>query len=173
MCKIEDILNKNTNNTINLSIFNDHRKFGYDSKELLYIDLEFLAFNVYNTIIVDNSKIRLNQKEFRSELLNKYGKCIISGNSCVDELEACHLVEVKDGGDYYINNGIILEANLHKTFDKYFWCINPFTKMIEVKDNINSSINKYKNMVIDIDIDNSIIDNLTTRYEKYILNKNA
>jgi hypothetical protein len=167
MYKMEDILNKNINNTINLNIFNDHKSFGYDTRELLYIDLEFLAYNIYNTIIVDNSKTRLSQTDFRLELLNKYGKCIISDNSCIDELEACHLVELRDGGDYYLNNGIILEANLHKTFDKYLWCINPYTKIIEVKNNINSSINKYKNMFIDFD--DSIFNNLVIRYEKYVL----
>jgi predicted secreted acid phosphatase len=38
--------------------------------------------------------------------------------------------------------------------------------MIETKDNINSSINKYKNIIIDID--DSIINNLIIRYNKYI-----
>ena len=165
MYEIESILNKNIDKTINLSIFNDYKKFGYDSKELLYIDLDFLATNIYDIILVDNAKVRLNQKEFRTELLNKYGKCIISDNTYVDELEACHIVEVKDGGDYYINNGIILEANLHKTFDKYLWCINPVTKKVEVKDKTNSSINKYHNIIINID--DSIINNLIIRYNKY------
>jgi hypothetical protein len=166
MYQLENILDNNINNTINLSRFNDYNKFGYDSLELLHVDLEFLATNIYNIILIENNKARLSQKEFRTELLNKYGQCIISGNTCYDELEACHLVEVKDSGDYYLDNGILLEANLHKTFDKYLWCINPYTKMIETKDNINSSINKYKNIIIDID--DSIINNLIIRYNKYI-----
>jgi len=165
MYTLENILENNIDKTINLNIFNDYKKFGYDSKELLYIDLEFLASNIYDIVLVEPSKVRLNQQQFRSELLNKYSKCIISGNTCFDELEACHIVEVKDGGDYYLSNGIILEANLHKTFDKYLWCINPFTKMIEVKNGFNSSINKYNQI---INIDDNIIDNLIIRYRKFL-----
>jgi hypothetical protein len=165
MYTIESILDKNINNTINLSIFNDYKKFGYDSKEFLNIDLQFLS-NLYNVILTEPSKVRLDQKEFRMELLKKYGKCIVSGNTCIDELEACHLVEVKDDGTYDLSNGILLEANLHKTFDKYIWCINPDSKMIEVKNGTNSSINKYKNKIIEIDDD--IIDNLIKRHEKFL-----
>jgi len=165
MNTLENILDNNTDKTLNLSLFDDYTNFGYNLKELLYIDLDFLASNIYDVTLIEPSKVRLCQKEFRDELINKYKKCIISGNMCLDELEACHLVEVKDGGDYYIDNGIILEANLHKTFDKYLWCINPYTKKIEVKEGISSSINKYKDQIIDFDDD--ITDNLIKRYEKY------
>ena len=38
---------------------------------------------------------RLNQEEFRKLLLNKYKKCItaLRNTNCIDELEACHIVE--------------------------------------------------------------------------------
>ena len=170
MNTLENILNNiNDKNekTIDISIFNKYSDFDYKSKELLNIDLEFLTKNIYNISLITQKITRLSQKEFRKELLKKYGKCLISNNTCIDELEACHLVEVKDDGDYNINNGIILEANFHKTFDRNIWCINPYTKMIEVKNGTNSSINKYMNKILDIDDD--IMDNLIKRYQKFNL----
>jgi len=167
---LENILNNHTNNVINISVFNDYKKFNYDSKELLEIDLDFLTKNIYDITLSEPKVARLSQKDFRKELLKKYGKCIVSDNTCYDELEACHLIEVKDDGNYDINNGIILEANLHKTFDKNIWCINPYTKMIEVKTNSNSSINKYKNKILDIDDD--IFLNLEERYKKFNISNN-
>ena len=164
MYSLENILNNNE--IININIFNNYKDFGYESKNLLNIDLEFLVNNVYDVTIIDNKNIRLSQEEFRTQLLEKYGKCLITENTCVYELEACHIIEVKDGGDYYIENGLILEANLHNTFDKYLWCINPYTKKIEIKENHFSSINRYYNK--EIDIDDSILENLIIRYNKFI-----
>ena len=167
MLNIESILNNYTK--INLSIFDNYTNYGYTSKESLYTDLNFLVNNIYHTILINPNTIRLSQDEFRNTLLNKYTKCIISNNNYFDELEACHIVELHNGGDYLINNGIILEANLHKTFNKYLWCINPYTKLIEVKDNHYSSINNYINKKINVD--DIIINNLIIRYNEF-KNKN-
>ncbi len=167
MCTLENILNNNK--IINVNYFDNFKEFGYETKNLLNIDLEFLIENIYDDVkIVDDKNIRLSQEDFRNKLLEKYGKCLITNNECLYELEACHLVEVKDGGDYFIENGIILEANLHNTFDKYLWCINPYTKKIEIKENHYSSINKYNNKIIEID--DSILENLIIRYNKYLIN---
>jgi hypothetical protein len=73
-------------------------------KALFKLHLDFLLNNLYKHIkINDLHKKRLNQEEFRNQLLNKYKKCIITNNDCIDELEACHIIEYKDGGNYDIN----------------------------------------------------------------------
>lgn len=164
MYSLENILDNNK--IINIDLFNNFTDFGYETKNLLNIDLAFLVENIYDVTIIDNKNIRLSQEEFRTKLLEKYGQCLITENTCSYELEACHLFEIKDGGDYYIENGIMLEANLHHTFDKYFWCINPHTKKIEIKENHYSSINKYNNK--EINIDDSILENLIIRYNKFL-----
>lgn len=55
--------------------------------ELINIDLEFLASNIYNITLIESKKIRLSQEEFRKQLLDKYNKCLITGNDCLYELE--------------------------------------------------------------------------------------
>lgn len=160
---IENILNNYTK--INLSIFDNYSKYGYPSKETLYDDLYFLVDNIYHTTIIDPCLVRLSPDEFKNTLLNKYNKCIISENNYYDELEACPIVDVYMGGDFMLNNGFILEANLYKTFVKNLWCINPYTKLIEIKEDHYSSINKYINK--SINIDKIILDNLIIRYKEF------
>ena len=127
---------------------------------------------VYNDIkIVDeNCGIRLSQSEFRSGLMDLYSsKCVVSSNSNPDELEASHIVGVADGGDYLLSNGLILEANLHKTFDKYQWAINPNTLEIEINPNYQEgSITKYQKIKLNIDIDPILYSNLKLRYDKFL-----
>lgn len=79
----------------------------------------------------------LIQTTFRKELLKKFNnKCVVSEINCVDELEAAHLVPFCEDNKLDINNGLILTRNLHATFDKYHWSINPNTLLIEIKEDI-------------------------------------
>ena len=164
---IEEFLDKNK--TIYKNIYDDYEKFNFLSREAFIIDLNFLLKNIYtDNIFVENSKVRLSQTEFREQLINKYKNCIISNNDCLDELEACHIIEVKNNGDYNINNGLLLSRNLHVTFDKNLWCINPDTLYIEVAPAHNKgSINKYINTKINLDMNDELYNNLLEKYNNY------
>lgn len=197
MCNIlenylDDILDKDK--TINYTIFNEYKKFNYDNKDLFEINLKFLLDNIYTDIKIVEPKVkRLNQQEFRDELINKYQKCLITNNDCLNELEACHIVELKDLNNINdinnieindinnidinnINNGLLLCSNLHKTFDKYLWAINPDTLEIEVaKEDSNTVGTIYKifkeNKHVTLDMNNELYNNLKHRYNKFIKNK--
>jgi predicted restriction endonuclease len=199
---LDDILEKDK--TINYNIFNEYNKFDYDNKDLFEIDLKFLLDNIYSEIKIVESKVkRLNQQEFRSELINKYQKCLITDNDCLNELEACHIFELKDTNTGInttnntfanttnnnanatnnnananidinnINNGLLLCSNLHKTFDKYLWTINPDTLEIEIanyEQNIIGSIYTrfIKNPKVLLDMNKELYNNLKHRYNKFI-----
>lgn len=167
-----DIL-QNKENIINNDIYNDYKKFNYNNKELFVLHLDFLLNNFYKNIKIKEINIsnkRLNQDEFRNLLLNKYKKCIITNNNCIDELEACHIVEFKNGGKCNVNNGFLLERNIHATFDKNVWCINPDTLLIEIKNGIKciGTISKYKNLKINLKLNNELYNNLLIRYNNFI-----
>jgi len=169
MNKIDDYLNTYNEKFIDNKIMNAYNYFEYDDEEEYKLDLYFLLNNIYTNIQLGEIKQkRLKQREFRKLLLNKYNICLITQNTCIDELEACHLVEIKDNGSDNINNGIILDKNLHSTFDKNKWCINPDTLMIEIKKEHKGSINKYKNIKLDIKLNPILYSNLLYRYEKFI-----
>lgn len=165
----------NKSKSLSKKIMNSYSYFDYPDEYTFKLDLELLVSTVYDDIkIIDvSSEVRLSQSEFRSGLMNLYSsKCIISSNSNSDELEAAHIIGVADGGDYQLSNGLILEANLHKTFDKYQWTINPDTLEIEINPNHNhktGSINKYMGKKINIIMDPILYSNLKLRYNKFIL----
>ena len=91
---------------------------------------------------------RIGQEEFRSQLLQRYKGCVVTQNTHAAELEAAHLMPHRDGRDQSIDNGIILEANLHKTFDQYQWSIDPHT--FQIVTNGSGSIEKHRGKVINV-----------------------
>lgn len=182
MCNIlenylDDILEKDK--TINYHIFNEYEKFNYDNKDLFEINLKFLLDNIYTDIKIVEPKLkRLNQQEFRDELINKYQKCLITNNDCLNELEACHIVELKDLNNINdinnidinnINNGLLLCSNLHKTFDKYLWSINPDTFIIEISSLYDcGTISNYKNIsLVDKLSKYNYYESLSNHYKKF------
>lgn len=155
MDKLEHYLENN--NIINIHYFyNNYLKFGYDSYDDLYLDLELLLNTIYSHVkVYDIKPTRLNnQIEFRNKLIKKYNKCVVSDNDCVDELEAAHIIPYSECNNFDIYNGLLLSANLHKTFDKNHWTIDA-NKRIVILNNDSASIKKYNNKVIDID-DNTL-----------------
>lgn len=176
MALLVDYLKQINNNSVgerklSSNITNSYTYFGYPTEFSFKIDLELLLETVYNQITLVNipQKTRLTQKEFRTQLMDLYqSRCVISSNSNPDELEAAHIVEVCTGGDYDISNGLILEANIHKTFDKYQWTINPVTMQIEVKHGHLGSITKYLDKKINLSLNPVLYSNLKSRYDKFI-----
>ncbi len=157
----------NSNGTIYLSDI-DYKSFNYESYDDFELDLYFLIECLYsNYKIYKNKQERVEQEQFRRDLINKYGKCIITGSTCLTELEAAHIVEFyKNNNNNTISNGLLLKSNIHKTFDEYLWTINPKTLMIEVKENVEvGEIKKYEGIKINIDV--SMIDNLRKRYNNF------
>ena len=88
------------------------------------------------------SQIRQGQPEFRRALLALYDhKCVISGCTTRDALQAAHIKSVSDGGTHSTRNGLILRADLHNLFDrglitideKAFVHVDPVIKDLEYR----------------------------------------
>ena len=172
MNNLDFFLDNYNNKEINFDLKNQYKLFGYDDEDMFIIDLEFMLENFYDIKFIENKRKRLHQTEFRQELLKKFNnKCIITGESCVLELTACHIIPISEDENYDIENGLLLVENLHRTFDKYLWSINPKTKQIEVKININTgTINQYKDNNITIDLSPRMYINLLDHYNKFLSN---
>jgi len=133
------------------SIYSMYKNFNYEDEDSYIIDLEFMLNNIYNIKIIDMMELRkkrMGQEEFRKTLLEQYNnKCIVTGNDCNYELEACHIVPVATKEDYSLDNGLLLAKTIHATFDKYMWSINPDTFIIEgmsqgcyERDNVSTQV---------------------------------
>jgi len=144
----------------------------YENYEDFELDFNFLKDTLYpEAKYTEETLSRYNQVTFRKALLKKFdNKCVVSNIDCEDELEAAHIVPFCEDNEFNINNGLILSRNLHATFDKYHWSINPDTLKVEIKADIlkqkKSSILEYNNKKIDLD--QSSIDFLKNHYQKFL-----
>jgi hypothetical protein len=144
--------------------------------------INFVAYEKFHIYDYDTKKYelkekRLNQSEFRKYLIERDKCCIITTYNA-DMCDACHIIphnECDNDNKYDINNGFLLEAGLHKLFDKYLWSINPDTKLIKVSTKIINDdsyrmINNYNGIYVNL-TDNVII-NLKNHYDNFKI-KNA
>ncbi len=61
---------------------------------------------------------RPGQAEFREALRQRYGdRCMITGCSLVEIVEAAHIVPYRMNSDHHPANGLLLRADLHALFD--------------------------------------------------------
>jgi len=162
-----------TNNTINE---NNYKHFNYDSYEEFKIDLDFLLNNIYSDIQIINLQTkeqRLNQDTFRKEVIKKYNKCIIS-HSIDIECEACHIIPYSICKNFDVDNGLLLSSDLHKTFDKYCWSINPNSLKVEINKNIKDcgKIKNYEDTTVNIKLNNRLYNNLLYHYNLFSKDKN-
>lgn len=183
MNNLEDYLKYDCINQI-INFHNmDYSYFGYENSDEMQLDLDFLIDTLYPNYTINYEPMtyiqetRPDQDPFRQKLIQKYGMCIVTNETCIDELEACHIVpHSEDKHNSLVTNGLLLKANIHKTFDKHKWTINPNTLMIEIKNATEKNAGemlKYQGMKVNLDpCDKILINNLHKRYQSFLDSKN-
>ena len=107
MNKLEQYLDLFDNKELPNDIYKKYNEFLYNDEELYLHHLKFLLDNIYSIKITESKRKRLNQNEFRNEILKKFNyTCIISNISCVDELTAANIIPIKENENYDIDNGL-------------------------------------------------------------------
>lgn len=100
---------------------------------------------------------RDHQETFRKQLVEKYKRCLITGDG---ELmcEACHIKPFaicSEDEQYDINNGLLLNASFHKLFDNFMISINPESLELEISGQLDkdiySNVWKYQNKKVILD----------------------
>jgi predicted restriction endonuclease len=169
MNNLEKFLDEYDNKELSKDIYQEYAIFGYNDEELYRYHLDFMLNNLYNIKIIEPKRRRLNQTEFRKNIIEKYGKCIITGITCTDELAAAHIVPISNEENYDIDNGLLLTESIHKTFDKFKWTINPDTMRIEINNNFDvGTIKKYEGNNIEINISSELKNNLRWHYNMFL-----
>jgi hypothetical protein len=190
MTKILNYINENYDNDNIYDIFceiyiNKNNKF-YDTNEreyyknyliLIFDELYDIDINLddITKLLEKNNKdgSRIEQDNFRKRLIDKYGKCIITGENETG-CEAAHINDLKDEPlNYDTENGLLLNRTLHNYFDKLYWCINPKTMKIEVNpkyaNDFSISINKYNGKYMRDIIKLNDLTYLEKKYKKFKL----
>jgi putative restriction endonuclease len=65
---------------------------------------------------------------FKFSILRRFkSKCVLTGVSVPEMLDAAHIVPVQNGGTDDERNGLLLTAALHRAYDAWLWSIDPHT----------------------------------------------
>lgn len=76
---------------------------------------------------------RREQARFRQSVLELFGyRCIISGCTALEAIEAAHIEPVGRGGSDKATNGLPLRTDLHRLFDAGLLIIDPETWTVEM-----------------------------------------
>lgn len=157
------------NKIITNDIYNRHKEFNYDNKDEFKIILDHLI-DIYNISLVEPKQLRTEQQKFRNKIIARDKCCIISGFD-ESECEAAHIVPLNIEYNFDQNNGILLNSNLHKTYDDGYWCINPESLNVEL--NINKINDKklsclmYNNIKANIHLNDEMLFYLNERYKMF------
>jgi len=127
---------------------NDYNKL-YEKLINIYksdIELQEIKFIMYDKFLYKFTNKELKnkrdeQEEFRQKLIELDKNCIISEDD-YEQCQACHIIPVCESKSYDVNNGILLNLNLHNMFDKY----NLGLKFIK---NINKEYDLYQVILSD------------------------
>lgn len=105
------------NSVVKLKYFQSDFSFekNIDDEKLLNFELIKETNSTYKVHKVKN---RVSQKKFRENVLQAYeNKCAITGEVCLEVLEAAHIQSYINEESNHIQNGILLRSDLHKLFD--------------------------------------------------------
>lgn len=110
--------------------------------------------------------VRPNQAKFRKMVLrNAESKCLITGESITEVIDACHVKEIHDGGTDDPKNGICLRKDLHTLFDRGKLRIKENGE-IYVSEDLSTS-KSYANLPNSINLPNYIDKDLLRRRFAY------
>lgn len=83
---------------------------------------------------------RRGQKNFRAKLVSAYDEaCCITGESCIQVLEAAHIIPYSGVDTNHIQNGLLLRTDIHTLFDLHLIGVNPTDFKVTVSSTVKSS----------------------------------
>ena len=84
---------------------------------------------------------RRGQKGFRASLIRAYHEtCCVSGESCLQVLEAAHIVPYQGEATNHVQNGLLLRSDVHTLFDLHLVGIDPEDFTVFVSSSVDSPL---------------------------------
>jgi putative restriction endonuclease len=81
-------------------------------------------------------RTRRGQRAFREAMRTRYGdRCVVTGCTLVDVLEAAHISPYRGQRDNHPANGLLLRADIHTLFDLDLLAIEPSTLRVHLRSN--------------------------------------
>lgn len=71
---------------------------------------------------------------FKFHILQRFdGTCVVTGTDVIQVLDAAHIIPVANRGTESAENGLLLTASAHRSFDAGLWAISPDTLKLETQ----------------------------------------
>lgn len=84
--------------------------------------------------------VRVGQSAFRDALFLAYGaRCLVTGVSVEQALEAAHICAYRGNASNHIQNGLLLRADIHNLFDRLLLSVDPSTLAVNLHSTLQSS----------------------------------
>ena len=100
-------------------------------------------------IVLGTIQCRRGQPEFRQRLLAAYdGRCVITGCSVVEALEAAHIVPYAVDGAYATSNGLLMRADIHTLFDLHLLSICPDKNTVQLNPRLQAEYGQFESHVL-------------------------
>ncbi len=115
---------------------------GWDGSDVkaLRSNLEELEKGDSREFLQTTIKLRRGQQAFRQLVLSEHGKkCLITGCSVKDVLEAAHIKPYRGLKDHNIKNALLLRADIHTLFDLNLIAIEPRTLCVHLHPSLKDS----------------------------------
>ncbi len=151
-CILSIIQKYNINKKLDLYLLYKHLTSKYWKEDVDLLMYEQFQYECNNEL----SNKRTKQDKFRKELIDRYQKCIITGNGILI-CEACHIKPhfvCDDDEKYDVDNGLLMDSSFHKLFDIFMISINPQTHQLEINNKLSkneySFVYQHKNKLIDV-----------------------
>lgn len=99
--------------------------------------------------VLRSIKERRGQPEFRQRLLAAYnGRCVISGCTVVEALEAAHIIPYCENGAYDASNGLLVRADIHTLFDLHLLSICPDKNVVQLNPRLRPAYGQFEGKVL-------------------------
>jgi hypothetical protein len=113
--------------------------------------------------------------KFKFQIMQRFdGICVATGTDVFQVLDAAHIIPVANRGTESAENGLLLTASAHRSFDANLWGINPETLKLETQpdgpglDRLRIGISNLKHIESKLNR-----DALEYRYKNLFLRKSA
>lgn len=172
MKKLSDDIYKLKSIPIHFTQF--YTRYGFESIEEFKIILDIIMWTRNLNWVREVSDRGSEQDTFRKNLIARDGKCIVSQKNIPRECEGCHIIPYSEGGDFSIDNGLLISSTLHKLFDDFIWSINPSDYTIDIlceDEDVVGSILEYAGKKINVVPTESMSKNLEWHWNKYLEHK--
>jgi predicted restriction endonuclease len=186
--KIENYIETLIINDIDINHYNIYQSLinnYYSDKDNSIYKINFVFYDKFK---IEPSKFesikilceeRIGQTQFRKKLINFYSQCIISGDDS-EICQACHIIPFFETKFNHIDNGLLLNYNLHHLYDSFLFSFKFINSCDNIFDNyqiiLGNKIKQklsfknyliYENIIVKINKNSK--DFLNDRFQQFIM----